>query len=191
MNIRKSLKGLLNYINLNTFLYLFFICIGLFNLYYLTNIYPRRGENLSFDYMGIIVGILSLLVGFLVAWQIYKTIEVDKKIEAINNSSKDAIAEDMFYKWYSRLLEDCHIGLILVATQACISSLNMNFTEDKAKLFYEAFKLHDTAYYGMGKEYVDKVRAELDKLKFKSKAIDKCYEYLDEIIKKNKYEAIS
>ena len=96
MNIRKSLKGLLNYINLNTFLYLFFICIGLFNLYYLTNIYPRRGENLSFDYMGIIVGILSLLVGFLVAWQIYQTIEVDKKIEAINNSSKDAIAEDMF-----------------------------------------------------------------------------------------------
>lgn len=119
--------------------------------------------NLGFDYMGIIVGILSLLVGFLVAWQIYKTIEVDKKIEAMNNSSKDAIAEDMFYKWYSRLLEDCHIGLILACTRACISALNMNFAEDKAKLFYGAFKLHDKAYYGMGKESVDEVRAELDK----------------------------
>lgn len=147
---------------------------------------PRSGENLSFDYMGIIVGILSLLVGFLVAWQIYKTIEVDRKIEAVNNSSKDAIAEDMFYKWYGRLLEAYHIGLILSCTQSCIAALNMNFTEEKAKLFYEAFKLNDTAYYGIGENYVNKVRAELDKLKFKSKAIDKCYEYLDGIIKSGK-----
>lgn len=153
--------------------------------------YPRNGENLSFDYMGIIVGILSLLVGFLVAWQIYKTIEVDRKIEAVNNISRDAIAEDMFYKWYGRLLEAYHIGLILSCTQSCIAALNMNFTEEKAKLFYEAFKLNDTAYYGMGKEYVDKIRAELDKLKFKSKSIDKCYEHLDDIIKQNKHKTIS
>lgn len=148
-------------------------------------------QNLGFDYMGVIVGILSLLVGFLVAWQIYKTIEVDRKIEAINNSSKDAIAEDMFYKWYGRLLEAYHIGLILSCTQSCIAALNMNFTEEKANLFYEAFKLHDTAYYGMGEESVNKVRTELDKLKFKSKAIDKCYEFLDEIVKQNKHKTIS
>ena len=39
---------------------------------------PRT--DLGFDYMGVIVGILSLLVGLLVGWNIYNALDLNKKI---------------------------------------------------------------------------------------------------------------
>lgn len=161
-----------------------FLC---FNAYFLCHCYPRLPKNLSFDYMGIIVGLLSLLVGFLVAWQIYKTIEVDKKMEVINNSSRDAIADDMFYKGCDRISETDFYWTFLRNVQYCIAALNMNFSEDKAEMFYFVFRMKENLYYGRGKETVDKVREELDKLKFKSKSINKCYKHLDYIIENRKY----
>lgn len=43
---------------------------------------------LYFDYMGIIVGILSLLVTLLIGWQIYNAIEINKKLQSIDNVKK-------------------------------------------------------------------------------------------------------
>lgn len=40
---------------------------------------PRK-EELGFDYTGVIVGILSLLVTALIGWNIYKTLEIDRHI---------------------------------------------------------------------------------------------------------------
>lgn len=37
--------------------------------------------ELGIDYIGVIVGILSLLVTMLIGWQIYNVIAIDKKIE--------------------------------------------------------------------------------------------------------------
>lgn len=186
MNIRDKIKRILDYINLNTFLYLFFICIGLFNLYYLTKIYPRSGENLSFDYMGIIVGILSLLVGFLVAWQIYKTIEVDKKIEAMNNSSKDAIMDDIFYNSYMKMMSaEYHSYHILKAgLKSCIPALNSNFSEEKAETLTSVVELYSANIHELYQ--IDSVKEEIDKISFKSKSINECYK----IIKQRKNEII-
>lgn len=42
--------------------------------------YPRW-EKLSFDYLGVIVGILSILVTILLGWQIFINISMEKKID--------------------------------------------------------------------------------------------------------------
>ena len=38
--------------------------------------------ELGIDYIGVIVGILSLLVTMLIGWQIWNTIAIEKKIKA-------------------------------------------------------------------------------------------------------------
>lgn len=52
----------------------------------------RNNERiLNFDYLGIIVGILSLLITFLVAWQIYNTISIDRRIDEIARKTEEKI----------------------------------------------------------------------------------------------------
>lgn len=53
---------------------------------------PRfiNNENLGFDYMGVIVAILSLLVTLLVAWQIFQTIDLRKKVDSVDDKLKDS-----------------------------------------------------------------------------------------------------
>lgn len=55
--------------------------------------FPRTvdEQNLSIDYIGIIIGILSLLVTLLIGWQIWKTIEIDKKIEKAIQTERDKL----------------------------------------------------------------------------------------------------
>lgn len=64
------------------------------NLFYTCNYYPRVGE-LEFDYIGIIVGIFSLLVTILLGWQIFNTIsifnEVKSKIDNLEKENQKAI----------------------------------------------------------------------------------------------------
>jgi len=45
-------------------------------------IFPRytSNENLGFDYLGILVGVLSLLVTLLIGWQIYNSISINKRL---------------------------------------------------------------------------------------------------------------
>ena len=40
-------------------------------------------QNLGFDYMGLIVGILALLVTMLIGWQIYNALSLDQKVSNI------------------------------------------------------------------------------------------------------------
>lgn len=148
---------------------------------------PRNGENLSFDYMGIIVGILSLLVGFLVAWQIYKTIEVDRKIEAMNNSSKDAIMDDIFYNSYMKMMtaEGYFYHILKAGLKSCIPALSSNFSEDKAESLCDVIKLYSSNIYEPYQ--IDNIKEEIDKIPFKSESINECYKALEnrknEIIK--------
>lgn len=65
------------------------------NLYYVCNYYPRLPESLGVDYLGIIIGVLSLLVTLLVGWQIYKTIEVDSKINNVEVRYKEMVQNEM------------------------------------------------------------------------------------------------
>nr|DAU79289.1 MAG TPA: hypothetical protein [Caudoviricetes sp.] len=142
--------------------------------------YPRYISyeecNLGFDYMGVIVGALALLVGFLVAWQIYKTIDVDKKIAMMSNSSRDAIAEDMFYRGYSNGMGG-NGNSFFPAMRACVAALNLNFTEEKAACFLEIIEYYE-ALLRNNIQLIDKTKLEIDKIRFKSKSIDKCYKIL-------------
>lgn len=55
-----------------------------------TKHYPRI--NLDFDYLGLIVGILALLVTVLIGWDIYKAVNIDKYIKKqIENAETEAI----------------------------------------------------------------------------------------------------
>jgi len=48
-----------------------------------------RSPELSFDYQGVLVGVLSLLVTMLVGFQIYNSIDVNRKISEIEKVSRD------------------------------------------------------------------------------------------------------
>ena len=57
-------------------------------------------KNLGFDYMGVIVGILSLLVTFLIGWNIYSVIDIrkikkenKKQLEDITHAFNSSICE--------------------------------------------------------------------------------------------------
>lgn len=55
--------------------------------------FPSK-ENLSFDYMGVIVGILSILVTILLGWQIFINISMERKVdEKLKEVSKELKAE--------------------------------------------------------------------------------------------------
>lgn len=152
----------------------------LFSTFALCRTYPRYISyeecNLGFDYMGVIVGALALLVGFLVAWQIYKTIDVDKKIAMMSNSSRDAIAEDMFYRGYSNGMGG-NGNSFFPAMRTCVAALNLNFTEEKAACFLEIIEYYE-ALLRNNIQLIDKTKLEIDKIRFKSKSIDKCYKIL-------------
>lgn len=57
------------------------IVVGILSLISLSQGHPRI---LGLDYIGAIVGILALLVVFTVGWQIYKTIDIDNKINSMD-----------------------------------------------------------------------------------------------------------
>lgn len=50
-------------------------------------------QDLGLDYMGIIVGILSLLIGLLVGWQIYNAVTINKKIDKIDEIANRIVEE--------------------------------------------------------------------------------------------------
>lgn len=52
-------------------------------------------ENLGFDYMGVIVGVLSLLVAILLGWQIYSTLDIKKVVDEIKSHTSRTQEETM------------------------------------------------------------------------------------------------
>lgn len=78
----------------------------------------RNNERvLGFDYLGVIVGILALLVTFLVAWQIWQTINAQRKIKEIEAK---VIGNEAFIN--ARV---CYTQAIFLMTN-CISSTDKN-----------------------------------------------------------------
>ena len=51
--------------------------------------------NLGIDYIGVIVGILSLLVTMLIGWQIWNVIAIDKKIDGKVKQTSDSLTESI------------------------------------------------------------------------------------------------
>lgn len=51
--------------------------------------------NLGMDYIGVIIGILSLLVTMLIGWQIYNVITIDKKIRDEVNKAKGSFVKEI------------------------------------------------------------------------------------------------
>lgn len=127
------------------------------------------------------VTVLCAIIGLLVGWQIYKTIDIEKKVDLISNGSRDAIAEDMFYSAYSRAMNanPNHIEVLNSSVKTCVAALNLNFSEEKAKLLFEMVKSYGGYYYKKGKE-VDEMISDLENIKYKSKSIQGCADYLRE-----------
>lgn len=50
------------------------------NIYYICNYYPKTA-NLGFDYTGIIVGVLSILITMLLGWQIISNLSIVKSLK--------------------------------------------------------------------------------------------------------------
>ncbi|MFK2673663.1 hypothetical protein ACIXS0_06540 [Bacteroides fragilis] len=51
--------------------------------------------ELGMDYIGVIIGILSLLVTMLIGWQIYNVITIDKKISDEVNKAKSSFIKEI------------------------------------------------------------------------------------------------
>ena len=51
--------------------------------------------ELGMDYIGVIVGILSLLVTMLIGWQIWNVIAIDKKIDGKVKQTRDSLTESI------------------------------------------------------------------------------------------------
>lgn len=62
---------------------------------------PRT--DLGFDYLGVIVGILSLLVTALIGWNIYTTIDVKSQVKSIKNIT-DKAQEETKARAYTSLM---------------------------------------------------------------------------------------
>lgn len=52
--------------------------------------YPRSADS-NFDYIGIIVGILGVLVSILIGWQLYNALNLKELVNQTENAKKDAI----------------------------------------------------------------------------------------------------
>lgn len=138
----------------------------------------QREEELGIDYLGIIVGMLAFLTAILIAfvWNGYalRDKEIDKKLDLLQNSSKKAIAEDMFYTAYSELMNaGVSYGKYVIALKKVIAALNLDFSEEKAELvFGEQQAKYFLFSWGREDGIIKTQIEELKGIKNKSKAVD-------------------
>lgn len=64
-----------------------------------------RTEDLGFDYQGVIVGVLSLLVTALLGWQIYSTIAMEERMRKISQGIVTIEADKLKLEFYRSLIE--------------------------------------------------------------------------------------
>ena len=91
-----------------------------------------RTGNLGFDYQGVIVGILALLVTALIGWQIYSTIAMEERMRKIAERIVSNKADEIKVEFY-RSLADTYNSLTLSSIKAnkpieSILYLNNQFT---------------------------------------------------------------
>lgn len=72
---------------------------------------PRliRPENLGFDYLGVIVGILSFLIAILLGWQIYSVLDIKKTVGDIKSHSNKTQEETMARAYLSIMNQTSYI----------------------------------------------------------------------------------
>lgn len=92
----------------NAFFWINFTLI-IFNVYYVCVWYPRVPKNLGFDYMGILVGVLSLLVAFLAVLLGYNIFSLENKIDKsvnkrIKEEMQNSISDTKAQLYYSASL---------------------------------------------------------------------------------------
>ena len=82
-------------------------------------------ETLGIDYIGVIVGILSLLVTMLLGWQIWNTIAIEKKIKEEVNQASTLLKQDI-----NKFREDLSISGVrsMTATLYQAESTNLNLS---------------------------------------------------------------
>lgn len=119
---------------------LFALCV-IISFHYLFLNFPRKidTDNLSFDYVGMLVGVLGILTTLLVGWNIYSTIisrgvieeikikvkKMEDDIKSLNEDVSDKIFKEVFF------------------TISVLDKLNKGSTEDKIK---NAFLLQSYLY---------------------------------------------
>lgn len=101
VNPKKSQEKLNNVAKTNGVIWLWLtvlsiLTVGALVLFAIQSPRTRFNDNLDFDYIGVIVGILSLLVAFLVAWQIYNTVQAQNDINNFKNEIKSEYKNQIF-----------------------------------------------------------------------------------------------
>lgn len=127
--------------------------------------------NLGMDYIGVIIGILSLLVTMLIGWQIYNVITVDKKIDG---------KIEQVSKYLSNNIKE-----INEETLEHIQKKNDQMEENVVM----SFGLMRSEYYSINKKYKDALFSYLDVISGLSEStseenlsmIDFCFEKIKEI----------
>ena len=84
---------------------------------------PSEPE-IGIDYIGVIVGILSLLVTMLIGWQIYNVITIDKRIEDKVNEVTDSFEKDI-----KKIKDENEISLKKALYKAEYLELKIQLTE--------------------------------------------------------------
>lgn len=141
---------------------------------------PRVYEkgNLGFDYLGVIVGILALLVTFLVAWQIWQTMASREEIKEARLSAKKAnkVAEDvkLLNKEFKESLD------LFAAYRASSDGLSFLLHEKH----YKAFHLFATAIIDSLKFLNDQGKCAMGALV----NLDNCMDYDERHPSLNKYK---
>lgn len=114
-----------------------------------------RCKELGFDYMGVIVTILALLITILIAWQIYITLTLDNRIKQYISERILYTKEEIHYNVDLKIKDyDNHLGSVLLHTKA-------NKIKDKKmaiKYFFKALYFANKSSY---KDNIDHLISDL------------------------------
>ncbi len=137
-----------------------------FSLIVLSKSIPRifSSTELQFDYIGAIIGVLSILVTILLGWQIYNVLEINKKVNDVGDKYKKVLNDEI-----SKAV--AYTNAITIFTQG-VMVLSNNDTSDYA-VAYEHFALAMSEY----------IKADNDI----DKNINNCIDNMDETLKKEKW----
>ena len=115
-----------------------------------------RYEELGFDYTGVIVTVLSLLVTILIAWQIYITLTLDNRVKQYISDRIRSTKGDIYQDMDTKIKDyDYHLGSILLHTKA------NNSTDKKNAIKYYFLSLH----FANKSSYKDNLNHLIDDLK--------------------------
>lgn len=120
---------------------LFVVCVVL-SFHYLFINFPRKTDtaNLSFDYVGMLIGIYGILVTLLVGWQIFSNLKEKERVDRLVSENEQLKREVLDYKSSitPRLskMEDC-CEKRGVEIQNLDNEMNMSF--DKLSAVNECF----------------------------------------------------